>query len=59
MPVRCVKGDAPAQISYNPQWYYMLPNNVDRNVTNPNPPTRSDKATFIGEDGNLKLSLNP
>lgn len=39
MPVRCIKGDIPAQRAYDPRWNYMLPNDVDRNVTNPNPPS--------------------
>lgn len=57
MPVRCVKGDAPAQITYNPQWNYMLPNDVDRNVTNPNPP--SGRNMLLQEGENLKISINP
>lgn len=39
MPVRCVKGDIPPQRPYDPRWNYMLPNDIDRNVTNPNPPS--------------------
>lgn len=27
MPVRCVKGTAPAQIKYDPRWNHFLPNN--------------------------------
>lgn len=56
MPVRCVKGNIPAQRAYDPRWNYMLPNDVDRNVTNPNPPSGRSTDVNASDVGKIVIA---